>query len=309
VESGPIFIGGLDQSGKTPLRRMLSAHPELLLTRRTYMWSRFYKRFGSLSNPSNLERCLSAMLAQKAIQEMHPDPQQIRRDFIQGPQTYERLFELFYRQNLERTGKRRWGDQLGLVERFADVIFSAYPDAKMIHMIRDPRDWSAEGANDKHRGRGKSGWLTARWKFSAQLAQNNLRRYHKQYLVVRYEDLMQDTEKILRKICGFLNEDYLPAMLEVLTSEQNIDEEERVEDHKYHLQPSASAMKTQITFTQLFARRDLIDLGYTVKPVALSAGEQIKFSMIDLPANLAGLIAWNLTEGKQFLRSEAKKEI
>ena len=98
-------------------------------------------------------------------------------------------------------------------------------------------------------------------------------------------------------------------MLEVLNNAQNIDEEEQVENHKYHPQTGASTMKTQITFTQLFARRDLIDLGYTVKPVALSAGERIKFSMIDLPANLAGMIAWNLTEGKQFLRSGAKKEI
>lgn len=308
MESGPIFIGGLDQSGKTPLRRMLSAHPELLLTRRTYMWSRFYNQFGPLSNPSNLDRCLSTMLTRKAIQEMHPDPQKIRREFIQGPQTYARLFEVFHRQNLERTGKRRWGDQLGLVERFADVIFSSYPDAKMIHMIRDPRDHSAEGAEIKHRGRGKSGWLTARWKFSAQLARLNSRRYHKQYLVMRYEDLMQDTEKMLRRICAFLNEDYIPTMLEVLAA-RNRDEEDPVEHREEHLQTSASSMKTQVTFAQIFARRDLIDLGYTLKSVPLSTGEQIKFSMIDLPANLAGLIAWNLTEGKQFLHSGPRKEI
>lgn len=309
MECGPIFIGGLDQSGKTPVRRMLSAHPELLLTRRTYMWSRFYNQFGPLSNPSNLERCLSAMLARKAIQEMQPDPQLIRREFAHGPQTYAHLFELFYRQNLERTGKRRWGDQLGLVERFADVIFSSYPDAKMIHMIRDPRDPSAEGASIKHRGRGKSGWLTARWQFSAQLAQHNSRRYQKQYLVVRYEDLMQDTEQMLRKICNFLNEDYMPAMLKVITGAQDMDEEPKYDSKEHHLETGLNAMKTQITFTQLFARRDLIDFGYTVKPVALSVGERIRFSMIDLPANLAGLIAWNLTERKQFLRSGAKKEI
>jgi hypothetical protein len=305
MERGPIFIGGLDQSGKTPLRRMLSAHPELLLTRRTYMWSRFYKRFGSLSDPSNLERCLSAMLSQKAIQEMHPDLQQIRRDFIQGPQTYERLFELFHRQNLERTGKRRWGDQLGLVERFADVIFSAFPDAKMIHMIRDPRDRSAQGADKKHRTRGKSGWLTARWKFSAHLAQHNSRRYHGKYLVVRYEDLMQDTEKTLRRICDFLNEEYLAAMLEVPLHDQNAEDEKRAKNPRNN----ASAVKTQVAFTQLFAGRDLKDLGYSLKPVALSAGERVKFSVIDLPSNLAGLIAWNLTERREFLRSAADKEI
>jgi hypothetical protein len=273
------------------------------------MWSRFYNQFGPLSTPSNLDRCLSAMLAQKAIQEMYPDREQVQREFLQGPQTYARLFELFHRQNLERAGKRRWGDQLGFVERFADVIFSSYPDAKLVHMIRDPRDSTAAGAINKHRGRGKSGWLTARWKFSAHLAQHNSRRYHKQYLVVRYEDLMQDTENILRRICNFLQEDYLSVMLEVLKSTHNREEEERAENDVYHPQASANKMKTQVTFTQLFARRALIDLGYTVKPVPLSAGERIKFSMIDLPANLAGLIAWNLTERKQFLRSDAKKEI
>jgi hypothetical protein len=309
MECGPIFIGGLDQSGKTPLRRMLSAHPELLLTRRTYMWSRFYKQFGSLSDSSNLERCLSAMLSQTAIQEMHPDLQQIRRDFTEGPQTYERLFELFHRQNLERTGKRRWGDQLGLVERFADVIFSAFSEAKMIHMIRDPRDRSAQGAEKKHQARGKSGWLTARWKFSAHLAQHNSRRYHRQYLVVRYEDLMQETEKTLRRICDFLNEEYLPAMLEVPIHDQTMEAEEQGKRQKEHSRRNTSAVKTQVAFTQLFAGRDLKDLGYSLKPVALSAGERVKFSVIDLPANLAGLIAWNLTERKEFLRSAADKEI
>jgi len=309
MERGPIFIGGLDQSGKTPLRRMLSAHPDLLLTRRTYMWSRFYKRFGSLSDRSNLERCLSAMLSQKAIQEMHPDLQLIRQDFIQGSQTYERLFELFHRQNLERTGKRRWGDQLGLVERFADVIFSAFSDAKMIHMIRDPRDRSALGADRKHRTRGKSGWLTARWKFSAHLAQHNSQRYHRQYLVVRYEDLMQATEKPLRRICDFLNEEYPPAMLEVPLDDQTIEEEEQGNRQREHLRSNTSAGKTQVAFTQLFAGRDLKDLGYSLSPVALSAGERVKFSVIDLPANLAGLIAWNLTERREFLRSAVDKEI
>jgi hypothetical protein len=305
MERGPILIGGLDQSGKTPLRRMLSAHPDLLLTRRTYMWSRFYKRFGSLSEPSNLERCLAAMLSQKAIQEMHPDLHQIHRDFTQGPQTYERLFELLHRQNLERAGKRRWGDQLGLVERFADVIFSAFSDAKMIHMIRDPRDRSAQGADKKHRSRGKSGWLTARWKFSAYLAQHNSRRYHGKYLVVRYEDLMQDTEKALRRICDFLNETYLPEMLEVPLHDQNVEDERQSK----HLRNNASAVKTQVAFTQLFAGRDLRDFGYSIQPVALSAGERVKFSVIDLPTNLAGLIAWNLTERREFLRSAADKEI
>ena len=42
----PIFIGGLSFTGKTQLRAMLSAHPNILIARRTHLWDRFYKRYG-----------------------------------------------------------------------------------------------------------------------------------------------------------------------------------------------------------------------------------------------------------------------
>ena len=56
VSAGPIFIGGLSFSGKTTLRLMLSSHPVIVLSRRTYMWQRFYGRYGDLRRPENLER-------------------------------------------------------------------------------------------------------------------------------------------------------------------------------------------------------------------------------------------------------------
>jgi hypothetical protein len=120
---------------------------------------------------------------------------------------------------------------------------------------------------------------------------------------------MQDTEKTLHRICGFLNEEFLPAMLEVPLHDKNMEEEKQDNSHKQHLRSSASAVKSQVAFTQLFAGRDLRDFGYSVQPVALSAGERVKFSVIDLPANLAGLIAWNLTERREFLGSVTDKEI
>ncbi len=98
-------------------------------------------------------------------------------------------------------------------------------------------------------------------------------------------------------------------MLEVPLDDQTIEEEEQGNRQREHLRSNTSAGKTQVAFTQLFAGRDLKDLGYSLSPVALSAGERVKFSVIDLPANLAGLIAWNLTERREFLRSAVDKEI
>src|SRR5512143_2950886 len=136
----PIFIGGLDNSGKTALRLALSSHPRIAMTRRSYMWTRVYGRYGDLSKAANLERCLAALLRRKDVRAMEPDEARLRRDLAQGQATYGRLFALLHEQYAERLGKQRWGEQEGRLEGYADELFAAYPGAKVIHMIRDPRN-------------------------------------------------------------------------------------------------------------------------------------------------------------------------
>ena len=300
MENGPIFIGGLDRSGKTMLRRMLGQHPHLALTRKTYMWTRYYNRYGELAQSENLERCLQAMLKQGTIQMLQPDVERIRREFRQGPATYERLFELFHRQNAERLGKQRWGDQLKLVERFAETIFAAYPDAKMIHMIRDPRDRYTAALGDMLEGQTsrrpgwKAGWSVARWLYSARLAERNRRRFPERYLVLHYEVLVQDPGRTLRIVCDFLGEPFDPRML---TAENAVDDDlEERED----LQVGQRISVSEIAFAQLIAAREMQRLGYGLEPVQLSAGRTATFTLVDLPLNLAGMMYWQLVEGRNF---------
>ena len=79
MEHGPIFVGGLNQSGKTLMRLALSSHPNIAMSRRTYMWTRFYRRYGNLDEQRNFERCLQAMLKHKPMQMLQPDAARIRR--------------------------------------------------------------------------------------------------------------------------------------------------------------------------------------------------------------------------------------
>lgn len=298
--NGPIFIGGLDRSGKTLLRRMLGRHPRLALTRRTYLWTRFYNRYGDLAQPENLERCLQAMLKQSAIQALQPDVERIRRELKQGPATYERLFELIHRHHAERLGKPRWGDQLGLVERFAETIFAAYPEAKMIHMVRDPRDRYAAALGDMLREKPsrrpgwKAGWSVARWQYSARLAERNRRRFPERYLVLRYEALVQDPAGTLITVCQFLGETFDPRMLEIENEpEENVDERE---DSQTGQRISAG----ETAFAQLIAAREMRRLGYGLEPVRFSAGKAATFALVDLPLNLAGMMYWRFVEKRNF---------
>ena len=112
--AGPVFIGGLDRSGKTTMRAFLASHPNIAIPAvGSNMETYFYGRFGDLGKAENLERCLAAMLRYKHVRFLDPDADRIRREFRQGPPTYARLFSLFLIHLAEREGKPRWGRRPG----------------------------------------------------------------------------------------------------------------------------------------------------------------------------------------------------
>ena len=297
----PIFIGGLAHSGKTPLRLFLSKHPNVALTRQTYMWNRFYNRYGDLGNRQNFERCLADMLETKGIQVLQPDPERIRQEFGQGAATYGRLFALFHEHNAERSGKSRWGDQLGFVERFAEPIFADYPQAKMIHMIRDPRDrYDVAMTLSRHR-KGKVGWDTARWLYSADLTQKNRSLYPDQYKVVRYETFRANPEETLREICLFLGEEFMPEML--ADNNINFDTDESNDDQYANRQATfqidkagdTRLPKRDLLFTQAYARQYMLAFDYALESPQLSLSDRLLFYIVDWPVNRIGMAAWYMS--------------
>jgi O-antigen/teichoic acid export membrane protein len=212
--AGPVYIGGLDRSGKTTLAAFLTSHPNLdIPDAGSNLWTYFYGRFGDLAQPRNLERCIDMMQRYRHVAILQPDPHRIRHEFSAGPPTYARLFSLVHAHHAERQGKPRWGTQTGLIERYADEVFAAYPGVRIVHMVRDPRDRYEASRALWPGGKGQAGGATARWVYSTRLAQRHARRHPGGYLIVRFEDLVQRTEETLRVVCDFLGETFEPDML------------------------------------------------------------------------------------------------
>jgi hypothetical protein len=297
----PVFIGGLSYSGKTPLRLMLSSHTNLALSRRTYMWQRYYRRFGDLADAGSFDRCLATMLAHPSIRALSPDEARIRRDFGRGPATYGRLFAVIHEQFAAAYGKERWGAQIGQIEEYADVIFADYPAARMIHMMSDPRQRWQRAANGRRRT-GKTGWETAKWLHSAHLARRNQARYAGRYLVVDDDSLAHEAEATLRTVCDFLGESYEPEMLTMEAAIRFGDDEETAGKDR----PASGARslpRRDLAFTQAYAGRQIADFGYPIAPVRLSLKDQLLFNVLDRPANLACLVAWRTVRGFRSARS------
>lgn len=305
----PIFIGGPDRCGKTLLAAILGSHPRVAIPIvGSNLWTYFYGQFGDLADDRNLDRCLRALKAYKHARFLEADLERVRRDLRTGPATYARLFALIHEQFAERAGKPRWGDQTGLIERYADDIFEAYPGAKMIHMLRDPRDRYEASLALWPKGRGRAGGAAARWRYSARLARRNARRHPDRYRVVRYEDLVREPGKTVQEVTTFLGEAYEPAMLTMrdaptyrrkLAAGQDPPADavpisaEHIGAYRDRVPPG------EVVFLESVLEREMRTLGYPPSGIALTPVQRLTYWAWTLPSNGLRMLGWRALEAIQ----------
>lgn len=285
MSTSPLYIGGLSYSGKTQLSHMLMGLPGIVITRRTYLWPRYYQQFGDLSRETNLAACLDAMLAAPGIRALNPDRHRIERAFVDGPATYARLFAILHAQHAADRGARRWGDQLGGVEHYAEPILADDETARFIHMVRDPRGRQAM-IDRAGRRPGVTGWETRRWRQSAGLGLRQRDRFPGRYLLIRYEDLRGNAEEALRLVCAFIGEPYSPALLPNPTL--------WVSD-PYPCGESAVDARTA-AYIQRHAAAEMATLEYAWRGERLRVGDSLRLRLIDEPLNAAGMLVRDLRQ-------------
>jgi len=117
------------------------------------------------------------------------------------------------RLHAARSGKPRIGEKSPYHYRHVEAIARELPGAKFIHICRDVRDVAASG-------------LIACWSSRSAIVQakswrNTMREHLRlmaamladQYCEVRFESLVADPDRELRRLCAFLGERFHPDML------------------------------------------------------------------------------------------------
>jgi hypothetical protein len=203
-------VVGVGRSGTTLLRLMLDAHPQMTIPPETHFV------------PAVIEACRSGARPEGAVEAM-TSVRQWGDQGIEPAEMLERLRPLepldpgaalraFYTLQAERQGKPRWGDKTPVYVESMEAIHEALPEARFIHLIRDGRDVALSRAR---RGFGKNaGGRRAgqRWRRRILAAREQSQRLP-HYLELRYEDLIEDPEGVLRRVCDFAELDFDPAML------------------------------------------------------------------------------------------------
>jgi hypothetical protein len=301
VNPGPVFVAGLERSGTSLAFALLASHHNIAMTRRTNLWTYFYGQYGDLADDANANRCIDMMLRYKRLVVLDVDGDRLRRDFLAGERTYTRLFRLLYQQVADRAGRPRWGDKSLNIERYADQVLGEMPDARIVHMVRDPRDRYASVQARWLSRWGGIGAGTAEWLSSIRYAERNQQRWPNRYLVLRYEDLVTDPEHHVRALCVFLDEPFDPDML---TMDGARDFRDRGANSSYgSRRPGAIATDSigryrdvltpgQIAFVERVAAGPMARLGYQPDRQPLVAKAAAHFAVVDLPVESARLLGW-----------------
>lgn len=302
---GPVFVGGLDRTGTSLIYALLASHPNLAMSRRTNWWTYFYGRFGDLADDASLDRCLAVMRRYRRHRKLDPDWDRLRADFIGGERNYGRLFALLQEQHARRLGRPRWGDKSLHTERYANLVFEHFPDARIIHMIRDPRDRYASVLKRWKRVRGGAGASTAAWVASARLGEQNRRRHPDGYRLLRYEDLAQEPEASMRAICDFIGEPFEPRMM-AMEGAADFRESGGNSSYERFAQGTISTASigryrsvldaTDIAFIEAEAAAEMERHGYEVGRAAMTPAARLRFRLAGWPANRARMAGWRARE-------------
>jgi hypothetical protein len=214
----PVFIGGCPRSGTTLLGAMLHAHPALAIPPETRFFLEAYREqraFGDLREVENRRAVARWITGRKKsrFRQLQLPTRATTRAIVAAPPTIGSLSCTVFSEFAAAHGAQRWGDKRPYLVEQLPAVFRLVPDAQFIHIVRDAR-----GCTASLKKLGWWGWgapeALYRWR-SSVLAGLRARRTYRpdQYIELRYEDLVADTESQLRRLCDWLQIEFVADML------------------------------------------------------------------------------------------------
>jgi hypothetical protein len=212
------FIVGSGRSGTTMVRAILDSHPDVAVPNETGFLTRMARRSTrtSYERPDGFDvgSFVSDLDREEQFRQWDLSLDLVGSSLTDVPvhglaDAIRRIYGLYASER----GKTRYGDKTPSYVLRMPLLAELFPEACFVHVIRDGRDvalsyleipWGPrtihEAALDwkRHVGRGR--------RAGRALGPGR-------YLEVRYEDIVEDPERVTRLICSFVGVGFEPAML------------------------------------------------------------------------------------------------
>jgi len=220
----PFFIFGSPRSGTSLLSRMVDSHEQLVVPNESLifkMFSSFIDCYGDLSQLENQSVLLQDILATRVIRYWQPKPDfETVLGLIKRP-GFAGVIEALICSTATGKDLKAWGEKSPGHVFYWNEIKREFPEAKVIHIVRDGRDVASSIINARM---GPKTYCAAAQMWRDYLAQIETIKQDcaaDQFVEVRYESLLATPQDNLQKICDLLGVSYSESMLNFFEKDTN----------------------------------------------------------------------------------------
>lgn len=266
--SRPVFIVGAPRTGTTLVRDILNRHPRVHLFDEVHFFERIWDeraRWGDLSDSDSRRAAIDRLRG--VVHDFGSDKEVARvltpEAFAERMQKegggYAGLLAALLKTGAELHGASIWGDSSPQDVLYLPKIFEWFPDARVVALVRDPRDFLSSHKNYHRRGvatyRERYNPLTnsVLWRTSMTAVIESAREpWAGSVLRMRYEDLVRDPEAQVESLCGHVGIEYDRAMLDVPRSNSSFTPDAETSAKRGISSGSVERWKTALTPTEIW---------------------------------------------------------
>ncbi len=221
-----VFLVGCPRSGTTLIERIVGAHPEIAVIDEAQFVPQWWERRVGIAPDGTVTPLLvRRLLAHPRFSRLELDAPRVEgllRDG--GPKHYARFVTDVFDLHGQVKGKRLVGEKCPGYVRHLRPLHTLWPEARIVHLVRDGRDVSlsaltwkkAERILGRHSTWEEDPVSTAAlwWEWNVRLGREAAGGIGpERYREVRYESLVDDQEGQCTKLSAFLGVPFDQAML------------------------------------------------------------------------------------------------
>ena len=220
-----VFVVGKGRSGTTLVRAMLTAHPDMAIPPETHFIVPLSMDDAVVDHPAGIDvdAFVDRLERHHGFPGMGLEAPRIRTELAQrGPLGYadaiRTLFEIYARSQ----GKSRYGDKTPGHVLHIPVLSSLFEEARFIHVIRDGRNVMLSNFDTAFGPAGIAEGALVWRRLVTEGRRTGRALGPERYCEVRYEDLLDDPETVIRRLAAFSSLDYHEDMLRYFDSGSTI---------------------------------------------------------------------------------------
>jgi hypothetical protein len=243
TEPEAIFVVGVARSGTTMMRALLQTSDRIAIARENHFMGHifgrrgarhFFRKAGDLASDDAVRKVVNMIYSgeyERLAGWRRPSPfwfwlkdsvprDEMERRLLAAERSERGMFGAFLRVYADMEGRPVMGEKTPTHLNYVDTLLEWFPDARVIHMLRDPR---AVYVSDRYRRRTKGRWpytwlmkaplvlesylivLTViAWRRALRLHPRLLKAHPGRYMLVRFEDVVKRPDETLPGLFEFL---------------------------------------------------------------------------------------------------------